>query len=234
VGKVNRNFDLVQGFNTGDYDDLLKIWQPFGWTPQGLDELQGRLQSNEQVWFSGIVDRKTNRLVSACMAESGRVGETSIVETTEYGTLAQFAGRKLSTAAVSYVNAQILADMYYANPDRKPVQEMKLPFIYAELSLTSRSDMVARNAGYDIPLRDRLHPEYPSQVLRHNVAVFDSLPANDLNLENINPIYHESMGSDYPFYRNFVPGVLPLSAVERYYSLNQVQQMLGLGGRPQR
>lgn len=232
--RVNRGFDLVRQFDEQDYDDLMQIWRPFGWTRAGVTELlEERLRGGEQVWFSGVVERSTNRLVSACMAEMGQVGNTTLVETTEYGTLPdqEYRGQGLCTAAVSFLDAQVLGDLYYSNPERRQIGDISLPLIYAELSLSSRSDRVARNAGYDIPLREEFSPDFPSQVLRQNVAVRDDLEPNDLDLRDVDPRYHALMGTDFPYYRDFVPGVLPLSSVERYYSLRQTQDILRLGGR---
>lgn len=229
---INPSFGISSQFLDSDIEQLVQIWRPFGWTSEGIHQLRNRLLQRDGVWFSGVINRETNGLVSACMGELFNLAGVTMVESTEYGTLPEYQGLGLCTAAISFLNAQILNDTLYP-PNRNPSR----PVILAELSMTSRSDIAARHAGFRIPLLDQPVNKNtpPFQVLPRNASVLDNYPVNDLNpnIEHRSQAdrFRSAYGEDYGYWRNFIVGVLPKASVERYYSAADVSQILSLEER---
>ncbi len=265
VYSIPEQFSVTNRIDDSDVEDLMEIWQPFGWTEIGIrefikvkdaavDQLRftqwdlERLEHREWasrsarewtsmdvsnvhgLWFSGIRDRSTGRLVSACQAESIYFGGILLVEDTEFGTKADFQGMGLNTAAVTALNAQILSDTLYGKSRFNHRHSRRTPLIYSELSMTSRSDIIGRKAGMTIPLVEgRSGLEQPTQVIRRNVAVLDGQAPNDLSLNELGEqggFYRESYGENFPYWRNFIAGVLTKGAIDRYYSKKQCEQIL--------
>lgn len=214
-------FELTKTVQENDIRDLVEIWRPFGWTTDGVRSFLD-IQNQPNIWFSGIREIFSGRLVSACQGEAICFGETLIVESTEFGTHLDFEGRGLCTAAVVGLNAQILSDSEHLSP--------ALPLIYSELSMTSRSDTVARKAGMTIPLvEEQPGLIQPTQVLRRNVSVLDGYEVNGLELDQLGEHvehFREAFGQNFRYWRNFIAGILPETAVNRYYSADQRQQIL--------
>lgn len=222
VRSVLDQFELTKSVQENDIRDLTEIWRPFGWTIDGIRSFLD-IQNQPNIWFSGIVERTSGRLVSACQGEGICFGETLIVESTEFGTHIGFEGRGLCTAAVVGLNAQILDDTEHLSTG--------LPLIYSELSMTSRSDTIARKAGMMIPLVEgQTGLMQPAQVLKRNVSILDGYETNGLELDQLGEDvehFREAFGSNYRYWRNFIAGILPEAAVNRYYSADQRQQILG-------
>ena len=219
------NFELTSRATEVDINDLAEIWRPFGWTRKSVTIFINETQNQSNIWFSGVRERSSRRLVSACQSESISFGGITLVEDTEFGTSPEFEGRGLCTAAVIGLNGQILHD----------VGRSSLPLIYSELSMTTRSDVVARKVGMTIPLvENNLGLSGSAQILRRNVSVLDGREPNDL--EPLGKEIYAGLGSfraldltregHYRFWRNFIVGVLPASAIEKYYSVRQVDQIL--------
>lgn len=226
-------YQLCSTLTLEDAERLQQIWAPFGWDLDGVIDFINELPSSKTKWFSGVRDIKTHKLVSACMGELLEFAGIRYVETTEYGTYVSqsyglrsrenqngsqnnYEGQGLCTAVVSALHAQILRDTLYT--DNIPV------LIGAELNMTSRSDVLARNLGYTAPgvENNRTLPG-PIQVLRYNVAVEDRGEPNHLQPHTQNSSWRTE---NYQYWRNFIMGVLPRNTIDTYYSPEQVQHIL--------
>lgn len=233
--RVRLTNDLVPA----DAETLHRIWQPFGWTLQGVEEFIRDYRTDGR-FFSGVVDRQTNTLVSACMAEGITIAGIPLIEGTEYGTLPGQEGNGYCTAAVVGLHAQILQRMVYsaelqnsgetASETTQP-ERLHLPLILAEFNMTSRSDIVGRHTGMTVPLVEGTPglESTPIQVLRHNVSVFDRHQPNTVTPDDLAEHagrYREAFGRTYPYWRHFIVGMLPAEAIRNHYSREQVALML--------
>ncbi len=268
VYSIPERFSVTDRVDNRDVEDLMEIWQPFGWTEAGIrefievkDAATYQLQATQRdlerlnhrqwtsvhrrewismdvssvhgLWFSGIRDRFSGRLVSACQAESIYFGGILLVEDTEFGTKSEFQGLGLNTAAVTALNAQILSDTLYGDSHFNLRHSRIAPLIYSELSMTSRSDVIGRKVGMTIPLVEgQTGLEQPAQVIRRNVAVLDGQATNDLSLNELGTErehFRQAYGENFPYWRNFIAGVLTKAAIDGYYSRRQCQQILSRG-----
>ena len=217
--KLDDSFRLTNKLDQGDADDLYQLWKPFRWTRIGIEKFIQQRADN--MWFSGVRDQHTGRLVSACMGESLSFGSILAVEGTEYSTLPEYGGKGLCTAAVIGLNAQILNDTVN---DRG-----EYPIIIAEFNLASRSDMVGYAAGMHLP--NLLDPFSPMQVLKKNVSVLDGLGPNDVKWGELGEQrghFRDAFRTTYRYWRDFVPGVLPLHNIKKYYDENQRKEILDI------
>ncbi len=221
-------------------EDLFEIWRPFGWTRKGIQEFThkysnlyfvGGTKDDHGVWFSGVRDRSSRRLVSACQAESLYFGGVLTVELTEFGTKPDFQGKGLCSAAVTGLIAQVLRDTLYAGGGYLSSR----PLIFAELNMTTRSDVIARKVGMTIPsVEGQTGLQSPTQVLRRNVSILDGYEPNDLRLVELVPQFggpladhfRDAYGENYPYWRNFIVGILPREAINRYYPFEQTERIL--------
>ncbi len=224
VENINRaDYHLTNQLQVEDAARLAEIWTPFGWTETSAREFIEKYQQHpEGIWFAGVIDRNTNQLISACMGEGLQLGEVFLIEATEFGTLPGLEGNGFCTAAVTTLCAQILRDTFYTNGT--------MPLLVSELSMTSRSDIVARHAGWSIPgVEANQDLDQPIQVLRYNVSVKDRRDRNQLRWQDLGEDrlrYQEAFSTPYRFWRNFIVGMLPLSAVNAHYSPEQIETML--------
>lgn len=210
---VNSGYELITKPETTDDLDLLALWIPFGWDSAGIKEQIKRFQEGNG-WFSGV--RHNDRLVAACMGEGLQLPGVLIVEGTEYGTHPDYRGKGLCTAAVAGLHAQILQDQPEA-------------LIVAEFNMSSRSDVVGRHVGMTLPLVEGMQPENPIQILKRNVAVFDGQPTNDLTPDELGVMrnyYIEAFGDTYPYWRNFIYGILTKQAIDQHYSPADTKKIL--------
>jgi len=210
-----------------DVDNLTALWQPFGWERSAVADFIANLPDTSTKWFAGIRDM-SGALVSACTAEQLQFPTLDLIETTEYGTLADHEGQGLCTAAVSVLIANILNKTLYHSEN--PVN---LPLMVAELNMSSRSDIAARRAGMTIPLVENVAnlESTPIQVLRQNVSVLDRRPVNQTSYydqENRLHFRDAYRNTYYRYWRNFIYGVLSQTAVQEFYSREQVQKILAL------
>lgn len=220
----NEGFTLTNDLTLEDTAELMEIWRPFGWSETAVQTFINTYRDNPKMWFSGLRDPRSGKLVSACEAELANFAGVNLVEGTEYGTLPGYEGLGLCTAAVTALHAQVLNDTYY--------QTGEMPLIIAEFNMTSRSDVVGRHTGITIPLVENTPglEATPIQVLRMNVPVLDRHTPNDQNyreLGNRRQHYRDAYRHTYHrYWRNFIVGILPQSSIENYYSLEQVEQIL--------
>ncbi len=235
VYSMPEQFAMTRSVSYKDTEDLMEIWHPFGWTEAGIKDFIDSIYISDVhgLWFSGVRDRSSGRLVSACQAESIYFGGILLVEDTEFGTKPDFQGMGLNTAAVTALNAQILSDTLYGSSSFNRGHSHRVPLIYSELSMTSRSDVIGRKVGMTIPLVEgQIGLHKPIQVIRRNVAVLDGQEPNDLGLNELGPKrehFKQAYGENFPYWRNFIAGVLPKATIDRYYSRKQCQQILSKG-----
>lgn len=217
--------DRIQGLNHGDFQltskllesdapRLAKIWRPFGWTEAGVQSFIHDYQNSPGAvgWFSGVRERQSGQLVSACKGEQLDLAGVKLIEGTEEGTLDRFGGKGLCTAAVIMLHSQIINSF----------SERNRPLIFAETNLTSRADIVSRHAGMTAPGVEGISTlRGPRQVLQANVSVLDGGPENSLNSPHL-----EKLSPTYRFWRNFLFVVLPRKTIENDYSSKSRQEML--------
>jgi len=222
IRKLDSPFSLSKKLTEDDIDDLYKLWRPFRWTREGVEKFIK--EKSDNMWFSGVRDRQTGNLVSACMGESLNFGSILAVEGTEYSTLPEYGGKGLCTAAVVGLNAQVLNDTMK--------RQEEYPVIIAEFNVASRSDMVGYAAGMYLP--NLMNPFSPMQVLRKNVSVLDSLEPNDVKWEELGDEkqhFRDAFRTTHRYWRDFVPGILPLRNIEAYYDSDQRKEILDMYDR---
>ncbi len=224
---VVNGYKVIDSPDQRDVSDLQKIWWPFGWKKeqviQFIESFNGKRVEN--LWFSGIRDGESGRLISACMAEALSFAGIQYVESTEYGTLPSYQGQGLCTAAVVALNSQIL-DYYY----RCGLSTKEL-LVNAEFNMTTRSDVVGRHAGLIVPAIENTTENTSLQVLRRNVAVLDGYDRNDVrwyNLDGQKALYAGAYSNPHCFWRNFIVGILPQSAIQQFYNPDATQQMVAV------
>ena len=237
IKAIQSEFRMVNDVTEDDINDLVSIWRPFGWSENGVREFIERYYTqsgdSRDLWFSGVRNRSNNKLVSACQGESIHFGGIHLIEATEFGTEPSYEKRGLCTASASGLIAQILRDTFYETNNREKLHRSFItPLVYSELSMTTRSDVIARKVGMTIPLTEGIDGlNRPRQVLRRNVAVLDGHQPNNLSLEELvralpHPDYAENLGNTYNYWRNFITGVLSREAIDRYYSEDQCRGIL--------
>jgi hypothetical protein len=225
IERLPTRFSLVNTPRLEDVACLARIWQPFGWTPAAIESLIESYQA-EGKFFSGVFDREQNCLVSACLAEGMNLAGIQMFEGTEYGTLPESSGHGLCTAAVIGLHAQILQQHLYNG------EHTEGPLILSEFSMTSRSDIVGRHAGMTIPYIEgsQGYENTPFQVLHHNVSVRDGHQRNELRWKQWNhqqkANYRQAFATPYPYWRNFIVGMLSAESIAQHYSETQVAQVL--------
>jgi hypothetical protein len=74
------------------------------------------------------------------------------------------------------------------------------------------------------------YEQTPFQVLRYNVSVRDGLERNDIHWGSLSvpnrDHYRDAFRTIYPYWRNFIVGVLPADTMNEQYSREQVSQIL--------
>lgn len=217
VEKVWREgFGLTDEVTEADAQALTEIWGPFGWTEEGVLELIRRLPYDPNRWFSGVVERSSNRVVAACIGERLSFGGVDWCEGTEYGTARNFRGNGLGTAAVVNLQAQMV--------ESTRSRSREIPLIVAELNTAPRvrADILARHTGMIVPYVQGVPglESSPTQILKRNVSIIDDDDPNDLDpteLGEAYPHYREAFGENYSFWRNFIVGVLPDNTIRSSY-----------------
>lgn len=211
VEQLPTQFQLVQTFNESDVPELRKLWNAFGWSKEGLMQL--RQNAGNGITFSGVRDMETGKIVSATMGEILSVAGVNLAETTEYSTDPKYRKLGLCTASVIGLSAQLLNKLEGLGG---------IPLIFAELNMSSRSDIVARHAGFTIPgVEGEPGLTTPHQVLRANVAVLDGMPANNLNWRDLGSdrnAYRAAFAFPHRYTRNFVAGTLTAESIRMNYS----------------
>lgn len=188
-------------------DQVYGLWgNTFGWERDEIDNLRRRLlesknipPSQRDVWFSALRDDGT--IISVAMAERLTVpsvqGRLDLIESTEWRTRDEYAGRGLMTATLAVLNAQILSDLCDSSDS--------LPLIYAECNFQSRSDRAGHGAGFRVP--DRTGGYTAPQILTQNVLVRDGQPIEEGKLRDFTFMY------------------LPVEVIQDYYNSMLIDAM---------
>lgn len=208
---VEQGYTFIRYIFKDQVDEVYSLWgETFGWERQEVVNLRRRLiaaynnpSSQKDVWFSGLVN-KDGMIVSVAMAERISIpsssGPLDLVESTEWRTKDGYEGRKLMTATLCALNAQILYDL-----KNKP---HGLPLIYAECNFQSRADRAGYGAGMRIP--ERTNGYYAPQILVQNVLVRDGQPVGEGKL------------------RDFIFLYLPVKVIQNYYNPIQVESIMSM------
>jgi len=170
---------FVNQINEQDIDQVEELWgETFGWSRQEIKNLGHRLIKNHNIWFSAVKDNE--KIVSLAMAEKISIpkngGFLDLIESTEWKTRAEYAGRGIMSATLAVLNAQILNN------------KTTLPLIYAECNYQSRADLAASSAGFKIPPRD-IDGNPAPQILIQNVGVRDGHVVGNNKLRDFTFMY---------------------------------------------
>lgn len=163
----------------GREGELLRLWEKtFQWDEKGIQEFGSRLDAMRRtrpdqrgLWFSGVVDLRTDALVAVAQGERldmpiGDGRSIPLVESTEWRRSDDVRRNGLTAAAVSHLNAQILNDI-----------GARYPLIIAETNFNSEAHNVGFAALMDIH-RDGGR-RLVGQTLIQNVNVGDGLEPVD-------------------------------------------------------
>lgn len=170
----SRGYSFIHDIPEGRENELLQLWEKtFDWNWEGIKNLQTLLQKgrilapeNRGVWFTGLINCRTNELVAVATAErldmpvgDGRI--LPIVESTEWrrSDTAEHGG--LMAGTVAHLHGQILEDL-----------EIHNPLIVAETNYWSDAHNVGLAAGMALSPRELSGGSVP-QVLMQNVRVGD-------------------------------------------------------------
>lgn len=211
---LDKKFVPVNTLQNDDADQLFNLWERFGWTRDEINNFIIRIQNKEpNLWFSGIRDIKTGKLVSVCNAEAIEFAGIKYIETTEYSTDKNFENQSLSTTAVSSLIAQVLKDTFY-DPNREYI-----PVITAEFNTSSTSPAVGASAGFVMP-----EFEGTDSILSYNVAVKDNSPPNSIFVRS----KKTDRGIPYSMLRDFALAVLPINNIQQLYPPEAVNEIINL------
>ncbi|MBI4029275.1 MAG: hypothetical protein HY376_02835 [Candidatus Blackburnbacteria bacterium] len=204
---AEQGYTFVSHIPEDQVDQVHALWgETFGWERHEVDNLKRRLITGRQispaqrdVWFSAI--RDNGIIISVAMAERLSIpsakGRLDLVESTEWRTRDEYAGKGFMTATLAALNAQILSD-FKDNSNG-------LPLVYAECNFQSRSDRAGRGAGFRIPERTARYSA--PQILTQNVLVRDGQPIEEGKLRDFTFMY------------------LPVEAIRNHYSPTQVSSI---------
>lgn len=207
-----RNFIPSDSLKNQDANQLLNLWERFGWTIDEINNFISRIQNKEpNLWFSGIRDVNTGQLVSVCNAEAIEFAGIKYIETTEYSTHKKYEGQSLSTTAVSALIAQVLRDTFY-NKDRNYI-----PVVTAEFNTSSSSPAVGASSGFIIP-------EFGESdgILSYNVAVKDGGEPNIVFAKS----NKTDRGIPFSMLRDFALAVLPIKNIQQLYPPEVVSEII--------
>lgn len=206
IYSIPKGFNLTNKLNENDINNLLALWERFGWNKEQIGNF---IKSNQDcLWFSGIRDSNTKELVAASTAEAMEFAGIKYIETTEYSTLDDYENRGLCTASVAGLVAQVLDS-----------QQTLPTVITAEFNTSSTSAAIGASAGFVIPKIDGV-----SQILSYNVAVVDGAQAN--------PIFKNDQQTDrgipFRYLRDFAVAVLPRKNIINLYPPEAIEQIINL------
>ncbi len=170
----SEGFRFISRFSQQRIPEVLSLWRDsFEWDESGVTKLQKDLEANHarhssrrSLWFSGVVDPRTDRLVALATAERLDMplhGQQAIpiVESTEWRRADDVSRHGLVAGAVSHLNTQILTDL-----------DGQRPTVIAETNYRSGAHHVGFAAGMDVAPRE-IHGRPVSQMLIQNVRVGD-------------------------------------------------------------
>lgn len=167
-------YTFISAFSPERISEVLSLWKDsFEWDLEGVRKLEQdlvinkrRQSSDRSIWFSGILEPASQRIVALATAERlnipiDAVHSLPIVETTEWRRADGVSRHGLTAAAVAYLNGQIIHDL-----------RAQQPLIVAETNFMSEAHQVGFAAGMDVPPR-QINGKLVSQMLIQNVRVGD-------------------------------------------------------------
>ncbi len=161
IAKLRDNgHTLTKSLDITDADSLQTIWEPFGWSREGVLSFIESYNKGEAGWFAGVRDQDGS-LCAAAKAEKLRLGDITIVESTEWGTHPDFRKHGYATVAAIALNALILKDA--------DLTERKSIFAEANMADETPGFIVAHRAGFKT-FAD-LTTSTPNHVLPRHVSV---------------------------------------------------------------
>ncbi|MEI6326606.1 MAG: hypothetical protein WCO78_00625 [Candidatus Roizmanbacteria bacterium] len=163
----SQGYSIDTHIQQSDVSRLARIWEPFGWTSEGVSQFIDTYSPTDphaSGWFS-CMRNSDGQICSAAKAEALRIGEMELVESTEWGTLAEERGRGLGTGAAIGLNRAILS----IPPDGAFC-------IMAEANLAPHlpGHKVARDAGFS-PAGGDIQSATPNHILEAHVSVDGAL-----------------------------------------------------------
>ncbi len=210
--QLPEKYKPVNRLEENDGPALFALWERFGWTMDEIHNFIKRTQSGEKnLWFSGIRDKETGRLVVASNAEAIEFAGVRYIETTEYSTDKDYENQGLCTTAVSALIAQVLKDTRYNSADDL------IPVITAEFNTSSTSPSVGASAGFVIP-----QFAGTDGILSYNVAVGDNASPNEVFAGSD----LQDRGISYGNLRDFALAVLPIAQIDILYPENAVNEII--------
>ncbi len=162
-GLAQKGYSIGQRFQRSDIPQLATIWQPFGWTEQGIEEFFSAYDPEDPMragWFTCVRD-PSGTIQAAAKAEQLSLGPLTFVETTEWGTTRVERGKGLGTGAVIALNQNIL---------QRPPNSPFVIMAEANLAPDLPGHRVARDAGF-VPAGADMTSPTPNHVLRAHVSV---------------------------------------------------------------
>lgn len=161
IAKLRENgHTLTKSLGVTDADSLLSIWEPFGWSREGVLSFIESYNNGEAGWFAGVRNEH-GILCAAAKAEKLRLGDTTIIESTEWSTHPDFRRHGYATIAAIALNALILNDS-------DSTGRMSI-FAEANMAPETPGFRVAHRAGFTT-LADLTSP-IPNHVLPQHVSV---------------------------------------------------------------
>ncbi len=209
VRSIPKGFNLTNQINENDEINLLALWERFGWNRVQIRNFIQMMRSNQDdLWFSGVRDSNSKKLVAASTAEAMQFSGIKYIETTEYSTLDGYENLGLCTASVAGLVAQVLN-----------AQHILPTVITAEFNTSSTSAAIGASAGFVIPKTDGV-----SQILSYNVAVVDGASANPVFIND----HQTDRGIPFRYLKDFALAVLPRENIDRLYSQVEIKQIINL------
>lgn len=171
---VGRGYTLTTRFSCDDIPRMGEIWRPFGWSEEGIAEWMADYIRGEGGWACGVRG-PSGQVEALAKAEPLKLGDTTLVESTEWGTHRDSRTHGLGTAVVIGLNAQILT--------HPPLTHAWTIFAEARMDNASPSHRLARLAGFEA-CSDLTSPT-PNGVLPGHVSVDGEL--RDFLLTQLTP-----------------------------------------------
>lgn len=204
----NEGFHFIHHLQDFLKPQIQELWGPiFGWSQSDIDNLGERLNSqhdlaprDKSVWFSAL--HRGPEIIAMATAERlnlplGNNISVPVIESTEWCTRPEWQQNGMMAGTVAYLHGQILEDLSSLHPQ---------PIIVAETNFMTRADLVGNAVGMQVPPRN-LNGFFVPQILRQNVGIGDGITDDEL--------------------RDFTMMYLPRESIDRFYSSEQREAMLG-------
>jgi len=177
IGELQREgYTFIRNIPSDRIHEIHRLWEnSFEWDEAGVQKLHNDLIDNKKrrpkersVWFTAVIEPRSNRVVSLATAERLDLPVVDglrlpIIENTEWRRSDDTNRHGLAAAAVSHLNAQILEDIGSLHP-----------VIIAETNYHSGAHHVGFASGMEVPTRT-IHGRAIPQMLIQNVRVGDGL-----------------------------------------------------------